>query len=192
MIVPRAALQAGLKALLELGEGAAQASRDSGGDPAWLADLEERAAAIDRLEEADEAEQRARAAVKRRLLLAELDTLHADLDEAAYPLLAAYRRAAKARRRYARRKERARTVPGSEAGADPAVSLDWFRLRAKAPRGWTADEWLAHAEAALLAADVPPEQAEGELFVRDGSGWTSIAWRREDGSTPVVLRAAPA
>ena len=65
MIVPRAALQAGLKALLEIRERAATEKRV--GHRGWLADLEERAAAIDQLEVADGSEQRARAAVKRRL-----------------------------------------------------------------------------------------------------------------------------
>jgi hypothetical protein len=78
------------------------------------------------------------------------------------------------------------------AGGEPAVSLDWFRLHGTPPPGWSDDAWLAHAEAALLAADLPPEQAEGELFVKDGSGWTQIAWRRDDGGRPLVLRATPA
>jgi hypothetical protein len=186
MVVPRAALRAGLEALRALRHAAAPADGDA--DTAWLAELEERAADVDRLEAADEIEQRARAAVKRRLLLAELDALPAALDDVAYPLLGAYQRAAAERRRYAASEERARAL-GSSASDDPTVSLDWFRFEAPAPDGWSDDAWLAHAEAALRDAQPPAEQAESELYVRDGAGWTRIAWRREDDGRPVVLRA---
>jgi hypothetical protein len=190
MIVPRAALLGGLRALRALRTG--DASADLAADAARLSELEEQAAAVDRLEAAGGVDERARAAVKRRLLLADLEALPAAPDATAYPLLAAYRGAAEARERYARGDERARAVPGSAAGADPAVSLDWFRLHAAPLACWSADAWLAHAEAALLAAEIPSGQAEGELFVRDSTGWMHIVWRREDGTRPVLVRAAPA
>ena len=165
--------------------------------PSWLARRPGGARSGDgaELEVADGSEQRARAAVKRRLFLAELDTIPAALDEAAYPLLAAYRRAAKARRRFARCEERARSNPGSRVGVGPAVSLDWFRLRQKTPHGWTPAGWLAHAEVTLLAADLPPEQAEASSpsgTVADGRASPGAGKTEPGRSSFAQCRANPA
>ena len=124
MIVPRAALVTGLRALRELRETAV-----SGEDRAWWAELEERATTIDRLSDLIDVDARARAAVKRRLLLAELRTLTGNPDPVSYPRLAAYRRAEDDRQRYARGSERA-PFPAPSSGSNPpslSTGSGWAR-----------------------------------------------------------------
>lgn len=72
-----------------------------------------------------------------------------------------------------------------------AVSLDWFRLPTPPPEGVAPHDWLALCERVLFVNPPDTPRASGEILSRIRNKWYRIIWRRDDGRTPVVLRAQP-
>ena len=163
---------------------------------AELAELEYQARAIDSLEAVGDVPSRARAAVKRRILLERLEETgllapptasapRPTLDADSHAYLLGYVAAAGQREAYLSSEQRTRRV--GSGGAD--VTLDWFRRPSPAPEGVGELEWTAHWEAAL-GSDAPPDAPLGSVFVHDDLGWHRVEWRRERDS-PALLRVEP-
>jgi hypothetical protein len=189
LLVPR-------RALLEVLDALERVRAAPGGgevDAEELDELERRAAELDRRaapppRSPDEA---GAVSAARRFLLMALDQAgvtdaEREVDPGHRPLLRAYRNAARARAEYGRSAERAQLV--RDAGP-PRVSLDWFRRPSPRPNPLEAPfHWLATCEGTLLAADLGDAGA-GEVFLRHRDGWWSLAWRADDGVTPVLVGA---
>jgi hypothetical protein len=157
--------------------------------------LEEQAVAVDALELDAPVLSRARAAIKRRLLLESLESLglltgpdataRAVLDTAGAGRVLGYVAAADGLRAYLGSGARQQAVaePRSMAVVGGPVSLDWFRLHAPTPPGIEANSWLAHWE------NVVASGARGGRF-GDPPRHYVVAVRDEGGPLPALLRVA--
>lgn len=168
-----------------------------------LRSLETRAAEVDAwLQSRREHQGDPQVAVKRRMLLAELEAYgiltgpmghHRErwLVQWQLPTLLGYQRAAIAIGEYwSSGPRRLRIGPppnvGSVVGA--SVSVDYFRTPSEAPPSWDPNDWLAFCERALL--DAPSTDGyDGELFIHTGETRCAVHFRRDDGQHPAVVRA---
>jgi hypothetical protein len=189
LLVPRAALVA----LLEDVE-ALRAQRPPL-DGATVRELERQAQELDQLAlRATTVEELARAHVRRTLLLAALADAGLLAGGPPPPELAdaerllGYADAAEQLARYAA--STARRDVAEHVDPDPAVSLDWFRLRTPVPAGTDAYRWLAGWEA-IFRSGKPHEGAEGFTLVREHGTWYRLEWRRDDGLRALLLRVEP-
>jgi hypothetical protein len=160
------------------------------------AELERRAHEVDRLELTGTAEGVARAAIKRRLLLDDLEAAgilapgagrlwSERLDREGRERLVGYLWAGERMNAYRASEQRARLV--GDRGAE--VSLDWFRLGSPVPEGADPLAWTARWEAALATTGVGDEAA-GFYLSHEDLGWYRVEWRRERAG-PALLRAEP-
>jgi hypothetical protein len=154
--------------------------------------LEARAAELDAM--TDEASADAR----RRTLLIELDVagvlsgreaVEQELAELRLPVLGGYAAAARRLRTYLVSPERRRYVPDAlaEDVVGARVSLDFFRSGPRPVADMSELEWTALGEA-LLTAATPDPTPRGAFYTQWDNHWYLVAWRRDDGNTPALLK----
>ncbi len=176
----------------------------AGSEEVILQDLEERAVALDALAQGPKTvETAATAAAKRRFLLVELAAAGLLSDAHSQqklswlkiwnlPTLSGYYDAALELLSYFRSPERQHYIPG--VGAEPIlgarVSVDWFRLGVPTPGEYHPYMWLGYCESIFREASLV-EGGEGDMFTRIDEKWYRFHWRKDDGTTPVLLTANP-
>jgi hypothetical protein len=170
-------------------------------EPVLLADTEQLAIALDALAAAaTTAEQLADVAVRRRVLLDELEAsgiLDAEraADKRSYlerwklvTLVGYLDAAGQLSAYYAGTLRAGYQVPAPPTRLlDGHVSLDWFRARVATPAGATPDGWLAFCEGVLV--DNAPSSAAGEILSKTAGRWYVIRYRVEARQHPVVVSA---
>lgn len=172
-------------------------------DDDFLRHMEERAVALATLEQGEETlETAATASAKRRFLLVELEDagllneshfvhLHQRLEQLQLPMLIAYHQAAMELHAYFRSPQRKQYLPEAvpESIFGGPISLDWFRLQVPTPEQYHPYDWLGWCES-IFRERKNLGSGFGHIYIHQGTLRCWLCWRKDDGVTPVLLKAA--